>query len=56
MGIHGGSFELKPRDAGGGTDAIVYFPSKRVLDGPRGEVLSEPTASDGQRRLMAITR
>jgi two-component system cell cycle sensor histidine kinase PleC len=55
MGLHGGSFELRPHE-GGGTDATIRFPSKRVLDGPRGEVLSEPSASDSQRRLMAITR
>lgn len=54
-GLHGGGFELRPRQ-GGGTDAVVLFPSERVLDGPRGEVLSESSATESQRRLMAITR
>jgi len=55
MALHGGSFEIKAR-AGGGTDAAVVFPEERVLSGPRGEALSQPTATTSQRRLITITR
>jgi two-component system cell cycle sensor histidine kinase PleC len=44
MALHGGSIEIRAR-AGGGTDAVVVFPEERVLSGTRGELLSEPTAT-----------
>jgi two-component system cell cycle sensor histidine kinase PleC len=55
ISLHGGSFAIKAR-TGGGTEATVVFPERRVLGGPRGEVLSEPTATKSQRKLIAITR
>jgi two-component system cell cycle sensor histidine kinase PleC len=55
MAVHGGTLDLRSKP-GEGTDAIVTFPPGRVLDGPRGEVLSSPgVATESQRKLIAIT-
>lgn len=55
MEAHGGSLRIIS-EPGAGTEAIVTFPERRVLDGPRGEVLAAPTVfSESQRRLIAIT-
>jgi two-component system, cell cycle sensor histidine kinase PleC len=41
---------------GAGTDVICYFPSARVLSGPRGETLGSPAVrTSSQRKLIAIT-
>ncbi len=52
IGMHGGSLELRSKP-GEGTEAIVIFPSTRVLSGPRAEVIAD--ASPSQRKLIAIT-
>jgi two-component system, cell cycle sensor histidine kinase PleC len=55
METHGGSIAIDS-GAGPGTSVTVTFPERRVLGGPRGEVLAAPTVStDTQRKLIAIT-
>ncbi|MFT3989620.1 sensor histidine kinase [Aestuariivirga sp.] len=55
MDVHGGDIEIRS-EAGTGTEVTVTFPAKRVLDGPRGEVMAAPSiASESQRKLIAIT-
>jgi two-component system, cell cycle sensor histidine kinase PleC len=55
MAVHGGEVTINSGN-GPGTEVIVTFPERRVLDGPRGEVLAAPTiASESQRKLIAIT-
>jgi two-component system cell cycle sensor histidine kinase PleC len=53
--LHDGEMRILS-SPGAGTEVVVSFPAKRVLDGPRGEVLgaaSVKTAS--QRKLIALT-
>ncbi len=53
--LHGAELQIKTR-AGGGTEAIVIFPPKRVLDGPRAELLAAGhIESESQRKLIALT-
>jgi two-component system cell cycle sensor histidine kinase PleC len=53
--LHGGEIEIASKP-GQGTDVHVVFPAKRVLAGPRGEVIAAPTVqSESQRKLIAIT-
>ena len=55
MDLHGGEVEIKSTE-GEGTEVLVTFPAKRVLAGPRGEIISAPEVqSESQRRLIAIT-
>lgn len=55
MEVHGGSLSIRSA-AGAGTEVAITFPAGRVLDGPRGKVLSAPSvASESQRKLIAIT-
>jgi two-component system cell cycle sensor histidine kinase PleC len=55
MEAHGGEVKIISGN-GSGTEVIVIFPEKRVLGGPRGEVLAAPTvSSESQRKLIAIT-
>ena len=54
VALHDGTFDIKAGQSGG-TETTVIFPHRRMLDGPRGEVLSSPTATDSQRKLIAIT-
>ena len=55
MEVHGGNVSIQS-DTGGGTEVTVTFPERRVLGGPRGEVLAAPgIASESQRKLIAIT-
>jgi two-component system cell cycle sensor histidine kinase PleC len=55
MEVHGGSVSIES-GRGPGTEVTVTFPERRVLGGPRGEVLAAPTiASETQRKLIAIT-
>ncbi len=55
MDAHGGTVSIFSPPAGG-TEVTVTFPERRVLGGPRGEVLAAPTiASESQRKLIAIT-
>ena len=55
MEAHGGSVSIDSGTAPG-TEVTVVFPERRVLGGPRGEVLAAPTiASESQRKLIAIT-
>ena len=39
VALHDGDFDIKA-GASGGTEATIIFPHRRVLDGPRGEVLA----------------
>jgi two-component system cell cycle sensor histidine kinase PleC len=53
--MHGGELTISSAP-GKGTEVTVIFPAKRVLDGPRGEVLTSPTvATASQRKLIAVT-
>jgi two-component system, cell cycle sensor histidine kinase PleC len=53
--LHGGQIEILS-ETGQGTDVRVTFPAKRVLAGPRGEVIAAPTVkSESQRKLIALT-
>ena len=53
--IHGGSLDIKS-EPGKGTDVICYFPTGRVLSGPRGEAIASPAVkTDTQRKLISIT-
>jgi two-component system cell cycle sensor histidine kinase PleC len=54
MELHGGAISIRSMP-GEGTVVTATFPGRRVLDGPRGEVMASPTVTDGQRKLMAIT-
>jgi len=55
MEVHGGTVNIQS-GVGTGTEVTVTFPERRVLGGPRGEVLAAPTiASESQRKLIAIT-
>ena len=52
---HGGTVNIQS-GVGTGTEVTVTFPERRVLGGPRGEVLAAPTIeSESQRKLIAIT-
>jgi two-component system cell cycle sensor histidine kinase PleC len=53
--LHGAELQLKSRKDGG-TEAIVVFPPRRVLDGPRAELLAgSHIQSESQRKLIALT-
>ena len=53
--VHGGTVEIDSTP-GHGTEVTVHFPPGRVLDGPRGEVMTAPGVStESQRKLIAIT-
>ncbi len=55
MDVHGGDVTILS-NPGKGTEVVVSFPAGRVLDGPRGEVLSAPgVKSESQRKLIALT-
>ena len=55
MEVHGGTVSIFSAPPGG-TEVTVTFPERRVLGGPRGEVLAAPSiASESQRKLIAIT-
>jgi two-component system, cell cycle sensor histidine kinase PleC len=55
MDLHQGRIEIKS-EIGKGTEIICTFPSKRVLSGPRGEIIVSPTIqSESQRKLIAVT-
>ena len=54
VALHDGTFEIKAGSSGEPKPASS-FPHRRMLDGPRGEVLSSPTATNSQRKLIAIT-
>jgi two-component system, cell cycle sensor histidine kinase PleC len=55
MEAHGGSIVINS-EQGLGTEVVVTFPARRVLDGPRGEVLAAPgISSESQRKLIALT-
>jgi two-component system, cell cycle sensor histidine kinase PleC len=53
--LHGGEFAITGSH-GRGTVVTITFPPKRVLDGPRGEILAAPTVNTGsQRKLISLT-
>ena len=53
--IHDGDMKIHS-SPGAGTEVVVTFPAKRVLDGPRGEVMSGPgVKTTSQRKLIALT-
>jgi two-component system, cell cycle sensor histidine kinase PleC len=53
--LHGGTLEIKS-ELGHGTEVISTFPAKRILAGPRGEVIAAPTVlSESQRKLITLT-
>jgi two-component system, cell cycle sensor histidine kinase PleC len=55
MELHGGDVTIASV-LGDGTEVMVTFPPKRVLAGPRGEVIAAPAVqSESQRKLIAIT-
>jgi two-component system cell cycle sensor histidine kinase PleC len=55
MELHGGSVEIRSV-LGMGTEVICTFPAKRVLSGPRGEIIAGPSIqSDTQRKLISLT-
>ena len=55
MELHGGTVEIKS-ELGKGTEVICTFPAKRVLSGPRGEIMAGPSIqSDSHRKLIALT-
>jgi two-component system, cell cycle sensor histidine kinase PleC len=55
MELHGGDISIEST-IGEGTNVLVTFPAKRVLAGPRGEVIAAPAVqSESQRKLIAIT-
>ncbi len=55
MELHGGDICIISEN-GEGTEVQVTFPAKRVLAGPRGEVIAAPAVqSESQRKLIAIT-
>jgi two-component system, cell cycle sensor histidine kinase PleC len=55
MTLHNGKIEIKS-GAGCGTEVVCTFPSQRVLSGPRGEIIADPSLqSETQRRLISLT-
>ena len=55
MDLHGGDVTINSK-LGEGTEVLITFPARRVLTGPRGEVIAAPTVqSESQRKLIAIT-
>ena len=55
MDLHGGEINIVSA-LNEGTDVQITFPAKRVLAGPRGEVIAAPSVqSESQRKLIAIT-
>ena len=53
--LHGGEFRIAGSH-GKGTEVTVTFPPKRVLDGPRGEILAAPSVKTAsQRKLISLT-
>ena len=55
MDLHGGDVTINSK-LGEGTEVLVTFPARRVLTGPRGEVIAAQTVqSESQRKLIAIT-
>ena len=55
MELHGGSVNIKS-EVGKGTEVICIFPAKRVLSGPRGEIIANGSVnSETQRQLIALT-
>jgi two-component system, cell cycle sensor histidine kinase PleC len=55
MDLHGGKIEIKS-EQGKGTEVICIFPAKRVLSGPRGEIIAGPDVqTDTQRKLISLT-
>ena len=53
--LHGGEIAIES-EPNVGTDVRITFPAKRVLAGPRGEVIAAPSIqSESQRKLIAIT-
>jgi two-component system, cell cycle sensor histidine kinase PleC len=55
MDLHGGKIEIISK-LGYGTEIVCSFPAKRVLSGPRGEIIIAPTIqSDTQRKLISLT-
>ena len=55
MELHGGNVTIKS-ERGNGTEVICSFPAKRVLSGPRGEIMAGPTIqSESQRQLISLT-
>ena len=55
MELHSGSVAIKS-ELGRGTEVICTFPAKRVLSGPRGEIMAGPNIqSESQRQLIALT-
>ena len=55
MDLHGGDVNIISSE-GEGAEVQVTFPAKRVLAGPRGEVIAAPCVqSESQRKLIAIT-
>ena len=55
MDLHGGDVNIVS-DEGKGTEILITFPAKRVLTGPRGEVIAaQSVQSESQRKLIAIT-
>jgi two-component system cell cycle sensor histidine kinase PleC len=55
MDLHGGEVAINSKE-GHGTEVVITFPARRVLTGPRGEVIaSQSVQSESQRKLIAIT-
>ena len=55
MDLHGGDVAINSKE-GEGTEILITFPARRVLTGPRGEVIAAQTVqSESQRKLIAIT-
>ncbi len=55
MELHGGTIEIKS-ELGRGTEVICTFPAKRILSGPRGEIMAGPgIQSDSHRQLISLT-
>jgi two-component system, cell cycle sensor histidine kinase PleC len=55
MELHGGTIQIKSA-VGSGTEVICTFPTKRVLSGPRGEIIAGPDVqTDTQRKLISLT-
>jgi len=53
--LHDGDFKITGSH-GKGTEVTVTFPPKRVLDGPRGEILAAPSVKTAsQRKLISLT-
>ncbi len=55
MDLHGGDVTIHSKE-GEGTEVLITFPARRVLTGPRGEVIAaQSVQSESQRKLIAIT-